>query len=97
MKKTILKSFAILGLSILLTSCFSQTYTVGTGAQSGIVVKEKNHYLIGGLAPLKTSSPTKMAAGAKNYEVNTQHSFVDGLINLLTFGLYTPTTTKVTK
>jgi hypothetical protein len=38
-----------------------------------------------------------MAGDAKNYEVTTTHSFVDGLINLLTGGLYTPTTTIVKK
>ena len=55
--------------------------------------KRKNHFAVYRLAAIKTSSPTEMAGGAKNYRVNTQHTFIDGLIN----GLYTPTTTKVTK
>jgi hypothetical protein len=38
-----------------------------------------------------------MAGGAKDYTVNTQHSFIDGLIASLTSGLYTPTSTTVTK
>ena len=97
MKKIILNLTAILGLAVIMTSCFSQSYTVGSGSQTGVTVKEKNHYVVYGLAAIKTSSPTEMAGGAKNYSVNTQHSFVDGIINALTFGIYTPTTTKVTK
>ena len=97
MKKTILKSIAILGLAVIMTSCYSQTYTVGTGSQTGVEKKEKNHFFVLGLVAGSTSSPTEMADGVKNYEVNTQHSFIDGLVNAITFGLYNPTTTKVTK
>lgn len=97
MKKTVSKFLAIAVMAILLTSCYSQTYTVGKGSQTGVVVKEKNHFAIYGLAVLNTSSPTEMAGDTTDYEVNTQHSFVDGLISGLTFGLYNPTTTKVTK
>ena len=97
MKKTVLSfAFAIV-ISLLMTSCYTMTYSVGGGAKTGIEVKEKNHYLIYGLAPVKTSDPTKMANGAKDYTVTIQHSFVDGLLNALTGGIYTPTTTTVKK
>ena len=39
----------------------------------------------------------KMAKGAKDFDVKTSHTFIDGLINMLTFGMYNPTTTTVTK
>jgi hypothetical protein len=80
-----------------MASCYTLTYTVGTGTQTGETIKKKNHYLIYGIAPLKTSDPIKMAGDAKNYQVTIKHTFVDGLLNLLTYGLYTPTTTIVTK
>ena len=70
---------------------------VGQGAQTGVEVKAKNHYLIAGLAPLSTADPQEMADGASDYEVTIQHTFVDGLINALTFGIYSPTTTIVRK
>ena len=97
MKKHFGNLVLLLVLCVSLTSCYTQTYSVGSGAQTGVKIKEKNHYLIGGLAPLKTSNPIKMAGDAKNYDVTTTHSFVDLLINLLTGGLYTPTTTIVKK
>jgi hypothetical protein len=38
-----------------------------------------------------------MAEGAENYTVFTRQTFVNGLIAGLTFGIYTPSTTTVTK
>ncbi|WP_028296388.1 Bor family protein [Olivibacter sitiensis] len=84
-------------LSMLMTSCYTYTYTVGSGPKSGQEVKAKNHYLIYGLAPLKTTSPVVLAGDSKDYEVTLQHTFVDGLINAITFGIYNPTTTTVKK
>jgi hypothetical protein len=49
------------------------------------------------LAPIKTANPAKMAGDAQDYEVTITHTFVDGLINVLTSGLYNPTTTIVKK
>jgi len=80
-----------------LSSCYTYTYNVGEGSQTGVEVKEKNHYLILGLAPVSISDPTEMAGGAENYKVTITHTFLDGFLNGLTGGLYTPTTTIVTK
>jgi len=87
----------VFGLSVLMTSCYTYTHTVGKCPQTGVEVKKINHYLIYGLAPVGISNPTEMAGGATDYEVTITHTFVDGLINALTFGIYTPTTTIVKK
>ncbi len=97
MKKTIINFFFVLSISLLMSSCYTLTYSVGEGSKTGIEVKQKNHYLIYGLAPVGTSDPTEMAGGATDYTVTIQHTFVDGLINAITFGIYTPTTTKVVR
>jgi len=87
----------IFGVLLLLTSCYTYRYNVGQGPQKGIEVTQKNHYLILGLVPISTSDPVKMAGDAKDYEVKIQHTFVDGLLNSITMGIYNPTTTTVTK
>jgi hypothetical protein len=97
MKNNFLKLTLVSLFCLSITSCYTLSYAVGTGSQTGIEVTEKNHYLIGGLAGIKTSDPTKMAGDAKNYQVTITHSFIDGLLNALTGGLYTPTTTIVKK
>ncbi len=38
-----------------------------------------------------------MAGNAANYQVTHSHTFIDGLINILTGGIYTPTTTTIIK
>lgn len=97
MKKTFRMAAGALCMSAMLTSCFTYTMTVGNGPQQNVQVKKMNHYLIYGLAPLNVSNPSEMAGGATDYSVTVQHTFVDGLINAITFGIYTPTTTIVTK
>lgn len=97
MKKQFFTLMLVFGASLLMTSCFTYTHTVGSGAQTGVTVTEKNHYFIYGLAPGTLSDPKVMAGGADNYEVTITHTFVDGLLNALTFGIYTPTTTIVQK
>ena len=96
MKKSILSLTLVLCVS-LLTSCYTYTLQVGKGAQTGVEVRKKNHYLIYGLAPVSTSNPKEMSGGASDYDVTITHTFVDGLINAITFGIYTPTTTIVNK
>lgn len=83
--------------SMLLTSCFSYTSVVGEGAQGSNETTEWNHYVIYGLAPVGVSDSKQMADGAENYTVNTKQSFVNGFLAAITFGIYTPTITTVTK
>ena len=81
----------------LLTSCYTYNTAVGNGAQGAQEVEKWNHYFIFGLAPGNVSNPAQLAAGASDYTVKTRISFVNGLVAGLTFGIYTPTTTTITK
>ena len=97
MKKVFLGLALILGLSMFMSSCYTYTFNVGDGPQTGIEVRKMNHYLIYGLAPLNVTDPNELAGDATDYEVTITHTFVDGLINAITFGIYTPTTTIIKK
>ncbi len=97
MKKTF--KIITLGLltSVMLSSCYSYTSVVGKGAQGSQETTKWNHYVIYGLAPVGVSDSKQMADGAVDYTVHTRQSFVNGLVSAITFGLYSPTTTTVTK
>lgn len=97
MKKIIRLSVVIFSTSMLLTSCYTYTSVVGKGAQGNTQVSKWNHYLINGLAPIGVSDAKEMAGGAADYTVKTELSFVNGLVSALTFGIYSPSTTTVTK
>jgi Bor protein len=87
----------ILLCAMLMTSCYSYRVVVGEGAKGNTEVTKWNSYLLFGLAPVGVSDPEDMADGAENYTVHTRQSFVNGLVSGVTFGIYTPTTTTVTK
>lgn len=80
-----------------MTSCFTHKYVVGNGAQTGVQASAKNNFFILGLVPGKVSDPQELAGGAADFEVTEVQTFVDGLLGVITFGIYTPTTTKVQK
>jgi hypothetical protein len=93
-----MKNFLLFsGLVLTLSSCYTRSYVVGDGPQTGVEMTQKNHFVIYGLVPLSTSNPAQMAGSATNYQGTHSHRFIDGLINALTFGIYSPTTTTVTK
>lgn len=96
-KKTMKMMIVVFAASMLLTSCYSYTSIVGNGAQGNSQTTEWNHYVIYGLAPVGVSDSKQMADGAENYTVHTRQSFLNGLVSAVTFGIYTPTTTTVTK
>lgn len=97
LKKTIKTMTVVFAASMLLTSCYSYTSVVGEGAKGNSQTTKWNHYVVYGLAPVGISDSKQMAGGAEDYTVHTRQSFVNGLVSALTFGIYTPTTTTVTK
>jgi hypothetical protein len=87
----------IFAVSMMMTSCYTYTSVVGKGAQGTKETKKWNHYVLWGLAPVGVSDSKAMAEGATDYTVKTEQTFVNGLVSAITFGLYSPMTTTVTK
>lgn len=84
-------------VSLLFSSCYTLQYSVGTGAKGTEEIEKRNDYIVEGAIPIKTHSPTEMAAGATDYDVKIWHTPWNIFVMLLTWGLYTPTTIVVTK
>ena len=97
MKKTMRNTLFIFAVMFTLPSCYTYTYIEGKGPQTNVEITEKNNYFIYGLAQGRQSNPKQMAGDTEDYRVTIRHTFVDGLLNALTLGIYTPTTTTVTK
>ncbi|RKD17997.1 hypothetical protein BCY91_16260 [Pelobium manganitolerans] len=87
----------LLGTTTLLSSCYSYTAVVGKGPQTHEKIVKWNHYVVYGLAPIAVSDAKQLAGDAKDYTLHIEHSFVNGLVAALTFGIYTPTTVSITK
>ena len=97
MRKAILNFTFFIAVTLTLSSCYSYTSVVGKGAQGSAKTTKWNHYIIEGLVPVGVSDSKQMAGSATDYTVFTRMSFINGLIGGITFGIYTPTTTTVTK
>lgn len=96
-RKTLRNASLCVAMLLVLNSCYSYTSVVGKGAQGDTKVVKNNTYFIHGLVKTKQSNPKEMADGATNYTVETKHTFINGLLTAITFGIYAPTTTTVTK
>lgn len=96
--KKLISFFVLVSFLILMAGCYSQKFVVGEGAKGNQVVSERQWYILWGLVPLNTVDVQKMAAGATNYTIVTEHTFVDQLIAAFT-GIVTvsPKTVEVRK
>jgi hypothetical protein len=77
------------------TSCWKHTYTVGAGAPESQQVYKKwhSHFLFGLIGDKNVDIKDLCPSG--NATIKDQHSFVNQIVQALTFGIYGPTTVKV--
>lgn len=87
----------VMVLSLTMVSCYTSRVHTGTITEDTPKIQvnsKKNHFLFWGLLPLDNSQQaTQYIMGKKDYTVQTSWTFVDGLLNCLTLGIYNPTTT----
>jgi hypothetical protein len=85
-------------LCFMFVGCYTIEHQVGKGAQSVQKVEKKQWFVLWGLVPINKVDTQAMAAGATDYTIKTQQSFVDVVIGIFT-GYVTvyPRTVTVTK
>ena len=84
MQRSMLKVALALVLIVPLTSCFTMTHRVGKGAQGTETVQQGQWFALWGLIPLGETDTQAMAGGATDYDIQTQQSFLDVIINIFT-------------
>ena len=96
MKKTLV---VLIVLSVLLVfGCAANVHTIGNGPQNNQVIQARQWYALYGLVPLNNVDTQTMAGNAKNYEIKTEQSFLDCLIDAFTSEVtITSRTVTVTK
>jgi len=91
-----------LKLAVLLVSgsflfgCASQTFTIN-GEHGEVPASQKSqHFFISGLGQEKITNAAEICGGVENIiKVEAQHTFLNGLLGLVTYGIYTPRDAKV--
>ena len=73
----------ILGV-LLLIGCAAHVHKVGNGAQGNDIMMERQWYVLYGLVPINEVDTNAMAGTATDYEIMTQHTGLDVIINIFT-------------
>ncbi len=88
---------AVLGLGLVMvaTGCFEHTFTVGQGAPTGpVVYREWQSQWLGGLIGERNLDSGALCPSG-NLTIHDEQSFLNGLVSVLTAGIYTPTTVTI--
>ena len=83
MKKSLIV-LLLIAVLVSFTACYTHTHIVGNGAQTGQEINQTQWYALFGLIPLNHVDTATMAGGAGNYTIQTEQTFVDGLISIFT-------------
>ncbi len=81
------KMVSLLMLVILVSmfmGCAAHVHKVGEGAQSREYVEARQWYVLWGLVPINEVDSQSMAEGNTNYEIKTESSALDIIINFFT-------------
>lgn len=90
------KILSVFALVMLITGCAQQTFIVDKKA--AVTPKEviTHHFFISGLGQEKTVDAAAVCGGSENVvKTETQRTFVNGLLGVVTLGIYTPLEARV--
>jgi hypothetical protein len=92
-----LKSVAVVALfSIVSAGCSTQTFQMNQGNAVNPQKDEYQHFFIGGIGQEKSMNAAEICGGAdKVGKVETELTFLNGLLGVITYGIYTPRTARV--
>lgn len=74
----------ILFIAFLFMGCYTMVHQVGNGPAGSDKQTARQWYILWGLVPLNHVDSHAMAAGAENYQIQTQLTTTDFIINIFT-------------
>ncbi|MFC1530080.1 Bor/Iss family lipoprotein [Gemmatimonadota bacterium] len=85
MKKKQMLGVLMLFCMFLTVGCAAHVHTIGTGPSPTADTEEvRQWYWLWGMIPMNEVDTNEMAAGAENYEITTEFTALDCLINIFT-------------
>ena len=75
--------FLIVGM-LFVIGCSTHIHKIGNGAQGADLVEARQWYVLFGLIPLNEVDTNAMAGDATDYEITTQSTPLDIIINIFT-------------
>lgn len=89
---------AILGvaLALALTGCATQSYTINGGAMADPDKEVMQNFFVAGIGQTQEMDAAEICGGAdKIAKVESEMSFLNGLLGAISYGIYTPRQAKV--
>ena len=91
-----MKYFGIAFLSLVLCGCATQSFNVNGGGNIEPTKEVMQAFFISGLGQTHEMDAAAICGGAdKVAKVESHMSFLDGVLGVLSFGIYTPLQAKV--
>ena len=93
-----MKNLALsMAIALMLSGCATQTFQINSTSTSSVPTKEdRQAFFVSGLGQTQTMNAAEICGGAnKIIKVEAEHTFVDGLLGALTWGIYTPRMARV--
>lgn len=88
-------NLAVLGLVVATAGCYKTTVETGLTPGSTVIEKPWASSFVNGLVPIETvNAASECSNGVARVE--TEHTFLNMVANILTFGIYTPMSITVT-
>ena len=69
---------------LFVVGCATHIHKVGDGPQDNNMMEARQWYVLFGLVPLNEVNTHAMAGEANNYEIRTEHTVLDFIINIFT-------------
>lgn len=69
---------------LFVVGCSTHIHKVGNGAQGNDMMEMRQWYVLFGLVPLNEVNTQAMAGEANDYEIKTEHTVLDFVINIFT-------------
>ena len=82
-------------LVVMSAGCYRAKVNTGLQASTNVITRWEHYFIVGLVSP-KEYAAADLCQGRNVAAVETQHTFLNGLVAALTFSLYTPITVTVT-
>lgn len=83
LRKSVMLVIALIVL-LSLMACSTHIHRVGRGPQTGQEIEARQWYILWGLVPLNDVNTHQLVEGATDYEIKTEQSFLDVIMNIFT-------------
>lgn len=69
---------------VVASGCSAHIHVIGDGGDGSETVEKRQWYVLWGLVPINDVDSAELADGAADYTIETEISFLDGIINIFT-------------